>query len=1300
VASEQDSVQVCEEVIAESLPRFLGIVGGRYGWIPDRDNPEGISITEREIQMALEHRSARPVFLMREPAVPHGLSDPDSLTDADDPEHFLHKQARLSELIQHIHASKSDIHSYQAACIDGKLSLELDFEETAYSALLSSLEHDPDLAPWFDLTDSDNEVSFVEAAQAFAYDRTHGFNASLRSREIADLDAASKTDGYILLTGGGGLGKTSLVAQAYLTASEVGDRKVVGAFVGGMQGTGSSHELLTNLVRSLSDDPPEAEMTKLAEQFLSALHTAKPLMFLDGLDQLSDAGRLSWLPYGLPVGTTVVLSTMDDTVAQPFRDRGAAEVRVDALSLTDARTVLLGHLHRYRKVLEPRQVDALLSKADATSPLYLACVAEELRTLGVREELDKHIAAMPPDVGGLFLWVLRRLETDRQFRWEDGATKVRRLLSCLGVSRDGLSESELCGLVDDASGDVAVLIRLLRPYLSRRGDLLSLHHRAHGEALRGIGIGNESRRLLGDDHPGYLDEESEIDAAREVLATYFDGTESNVVSERQAYEWPHQLFHLKAWERLERCLLQRAVFERLAVDSTKWELTSYWHPLREAPISRDMAALYSEAFEQWRTWDELEDADIVTKLALFLWDNGLYDSAEPLCRYTFDIRERILGLEHPDTLSILNTIANVLLDKGDLEGAEFQYRILSDIRERVLGSEHSDTLGSFYNLAMMLVEKDNFAEAEVLYRRVLDVQVRVFGPEHPDTLHTVHGMAILLSAKGDHLGAGVLCRRAMEAFERILGPQHPHTLSSINNLAVINKDCGDLVGAEHLHEKVLEARLRILGPEHPDTLSSMNNLSILLKDRGELSKAEELVRRTLLIRERVLGLEHPDTVRTISDLAILLKEIGLLERAESLLRRVLETFERVRGPEHSLTLSSVNSLANLLSDKGDLVNAEQLYRRALETRERILGPEHPHSLNSLSNLANLLKRKGNLAEAESLYRKALETREHILGSEHPDTLSSVNSMANLLSDRGDLAGAEPLYRHVLETRDRILGTEHPDSLGSLSNLANLVKRQGNLTEAESLYRKALETRERILGPEHPDTLSSVNSMANLLSERGDLAGAEPLYRHALETRERILGPEHPDSLGSLSNLANLLKRQGYLTEAEPLYRKAHETFERVLGPEHPHTLRSLSNLANLIQFKGDLFGTEPLRRRALAAFERVLGPEHPDTLSSVNNLAILLSDMGDLAEAEPLYSRAMEGRKRTLGPEHPATRSSANALNGFLEARAIVESIKGRMDCNRCLGTGFVAHADIIRLVMHPAWRPGPCQLCREAAGL
>ena len=1006
VTSEQDSVQVCEEVLAESLPRFLGIIGARYGWIPERDNPEGISITEREMRMALEHPAARPVFLLRDPAVPDGLSDPDSLTDADDEANLASKQARLGALLDFVRSSKSDVHTYQATAINGKLSLGTTFEDTAYAAILSSLENDPELAPWFELSAGDTDVSFVEAAQAFAHERTRGFNASLRSREIADLDVASKTDGYVLVTGGGGLGKSSLVAQAYLTALAGGDRKVVGAFVGGMRGTGSSHELLMNLVRSLSDDPPETELTKLAEQFLSALHTVKPLMFLDGLDQLTDAGRLSWLPYGLPDGTTVVISTMDDTLAKPFRDCGAVEVRVDALSLADARTVLLGHLHRYRKVLEPRQVDVLLAKTDATSPLYLACVAEELRTLGVREELDTHITAMPPDVGGLFLWVLRRLESDRQFRWENGATKVRRLMSCIGVSRDGLSETELCGLVDDASGDVAVLLRLIQPYLSRRGDLLSLHHRAHGEALRGIGIGDESRTLLGDDHPGYLDEESEIDAAREVLVRLFDGTGSDVVSERQAYEWPHQLFHLKAWERLERCLLQRAAFWHLCQDHRKWELIRYWHPLCAEPLSRDMGALYLEAFEQWKTGDELSNSNMASRLGLFLNDNGQYSSAKPLLNLTVAIDTRLLGPEHPNTLSSLNHLANLLFNLGDI------------------------------------------SDADSIFLRVKD------------------------------------------ASERTLGLEHPDTLSFLNNFAILRKNTGDL------------------------------------------------------------------------------------------------------------------------------------------------------------------------ATAENLYNTALERSERTLGNDHSKTLSIMNNLASLLLRKNDLSRAAAMYHRVLIKRERILGKSHPDTLMALYNMAVILERIGYNSDAEDMCLRALRGFEGTLGINHPSTQTAMQMFANILFRKGDYNGAEPLYRCVLKHHERLLSEGHQE------------------------------------------TIESIRRLAKLREAVGDYIAAEQLFQSEVDACERILGSNSPDTLKAMSNLAWVTAYNGRISDAMLLYQRAREGFIKTLGTEHPDSKLAENLLGNLLETRRIVELIRGRMDCERCLGTGFVSHADIVRLGMHPAWRPGPCQLCRETAGL
>jgi telomerase protein component 1 len=46
VTSEQDATQVCREIINECRPRFLCMLGGRYGWVPPGKNR---SITADEV---------------------------------------------------------------------------------------------------------------------------------------------------------------------------------------------------------------------------------------------------------------------------------------------------------------------------------------------------------------------------------------------------------------------------------------------------------------------------------------------------------------------------------------------------------------------------------------------------------------------------------------------------------------------------------------------------------------------------------------------------------------------------------------------------------------------------------------------------------------------------------------------------------------------------------------------------------------------------------------------------------------------------------------------------------------------------------------------------------------------------------------------------------------------------------------------------------------------------------------------------------------------------------------------------
>ena len=63
------------------------------------------------------------------------------------------------------------------------------------------------------------------------------------------------------------------------------------------------------------------------------------------------------------------------------------------------------------------------------------------------------------------------------------------------------------------------------------------------------------------------------------------------------------------------------------------------------------------------------------------------------------MRVRVLGPEHPDTLTIRANIARWTGDAGDAAGARDQFAALLPIRELVLGPEHPDTLTTRANLA-------------------------------------------------------------------------------------------------------------------------------------------------------------------------------------------------------------------------------------------------------------------------------------------------------------------------------------------------------------------------------------------------------------------------------------------------------------------------------------------------------------------------------------------------------------------------------------------------------------------------
>jgi Tetratricopeptide repeat len=91
--------------------------------------------------------------------------------------------------------------------------------------------------------------------------------------------------------------------------------------------------------------------------------------------------------------------------------------------------------------------------------------------------------------------------------------------------------------------------------------------------------------------------------------------------------------------------------------------------------------------------------DKFSNFAFVLWENGDWVTAEQLELQVMDIRKKLLGLEHPDTLSSMGNLASTYYNQGRWNEAEQLELQVMDMRKKLLGPEHPATLSSMGNLA-------------------------------------------------------------------------------------------------------------------------------------------------------------------------------------------------------------------------------------------------------------------------------------------------------------------------------------------------------------------------------------------------------------------------------------------------------------------------------------------------------------------------------------------------------------------------------------------------------------------------
>ena len=177
--------------------------------------------------------------------------------------------------------------------------------------------------------------------------------------------------------------------------------------------------------------------------------------------------------------------------------------------------------------------------------------------------------------------------------------------------------------------------------------------------------------------------------------------------------------------------------------------------------------------------DDLGVATILRKLAVVYKNMGWhYILSESLFQRVLAIREKALGLEHPDVADSLVDLGLILyFPGGRLNRAEPMFERALDIREKTLGPEHPKVGSSLHTFAFIRDFQGKFEEAESLYQRALKIWEKSLGPNSSEVAGTLSSLATIYEIQREFDKADSVWQRYLLNLKARLGSNHHEFIS-------------------------------------------------------------------------------------------------------------------------------------------------------------------------------------------------------------------------------------------------------------------------------------------------------------------------------------------------------------------------------------------------------------------------------------------------------------------------------------------------------------------------------------------
>lgn len=208
-------------------------------------------------------------------------------------------------------------------------------------------------------------------------------------------------------------------------------------------------------------------------------------------------------------------------------------------------------------------------------------------------------------------------------------------------------------------------------------------------------------------------------------------------------------------------------------------------------------------------------------------------------------------------------------DAGNLKLAVIEY----EISVKVLGKDHPETLTTMHNLAYTYGEFGDHRKELELYEKVYKQRCEVHGEKHPYTLKSLNNLAWTYGDLEDYAKAAELTEKLYRLQCEVLGEDDPKTLTALQNLAWYHCELGHIETAIEMFERVYVERKKVLGEKDRTTMTTLSGLSKTYVKAGRYADAVQVLETVYIYRCETLGEDHSDTLRVLEELEQCRKQI-------------------------------------------------------------------------------------------------------------------------------------------------------------------------------------------------------------------------------------------------------------------------------------------------------------------------------------------------------------------------------------------------------------------------------------------